>query len=229
MIFSRPLAKIATILAAAFSPTLAAGATLVDFTDLPEPAGFVYDLGFTTLTLTSENGAINANTPVDGCSAALLACQNDGLGVGPGDEIGGDERIIATFSNAVDVERILFLDLFLDPSLTEDETAVVEAATSGGSNFTLFFDGANVPYDDGGFLDAATPGLMDIVSLSFSVGDGNDDLGIPDFALAGLSVVERFDAPPPPTPIPLPPAGLMLLGALAGIVVLGARGRAASI
>jgi hypothetical protein len=179
------------------------------------------------VTLSAVGGTINFAQNFDGVrtgvctdSGGVLACDSDGLGVGD-DEIsipGGvavTEEVTVSFSNAVILQGLHFLDLFkhLDGSALESALVFVD-----GSSTALEFEATqtstgNMP----GYLfkALATP-VRVMSSLRFVPGEGNDGVGRPDFALAAIDVA----------PVPLPLGAALMLTAVGGLG-LWSRRRAA--
>lgn len=123
----------------------------------------------------------------EGGSAACgrLACAGDGVGINDDEISHGRERLTASFSNAVTLNSVQFLDLFGagrpgDP-VAEGAGMLIEFA-DGGSEFLTAF---GTDLGDAGYLDFAI-GLIDVMSISFFT---NTDLpASSDFALAGLDL-----------------------------------------
>ena len=119
-----------------------------------------------------------------GC--ASLACTNDGVGINDDEVSFGSERLTASFSSAVTVNRVHFLDLFGagpggDP-MAEGVGMLLEYA--GGGTASLSAVGTNWGGD--GYLDFAI-GLSNIMSISFFT-DADSGPSNSDFALAGLDL-----------------------------------------
>lgn len=121
----------------------------------------------------------------DRAACGKLNCSGDGVGIND-DEIGhGAERLKATFSSAVTLNSVQFLDLFGaghpgDP-VAEGAAMLIEFA--GGSNASRTVFGTDL--SDAGYLDYAI-GLSNIIGISFFT-----DAELPtnsDFALAGLDL-----------------------------------------
>lgn len=196
---------------------VAGSAALLDFTD-----DTAYDVqGTSSATGTLANGITWELLPTpatweltyvaDGPSAGQtppLAGDNDGVGVQePGttnDEVTGPvEMLTLTFSEKVILSGLFFLDLFTDGG-SEAEFSIVNV--DGGSDKTFE---AYETYVFGGFGFGEFTTKLVGTSFVFSVGNTNDAVASPDYALAGVDVA----------PIPLP-AGLLLMGtALAGLGV----------
>lgn len=198
---------------------VAGSAALLDFTDESMATG-TYDVqGTASASGTLANGITwellptpasweLTYAPAPAGDPAPLAGDNDGVGVqAPGtinDEITAPlEMLTLTFSEKVILSGLFFLDLFTDGA-SEAEFAIVNV--DGGSDRT--FEAYETFVVGGlGFGEFSTKLVG--TSFVFSVGNTNDDVASPDYALAGVDVA----------PIPLP-AGLLLMGtALAGLGV----------
>lgn len=218
----------ATAVALAFAPVSAGAATLLDFTvESPSLTGSV-GFGGITYAITGNPQAPNANQSFDGpsgaayCGAALLACKKDGFGVSD-DEITAvdnsgptpNQSITVTFSSAVNFLGFHALDLFRAADGDTRERAVVyrdgRRSTTSGFGALETIGGGNGGYR---FAEVFMGG---VTSLTFFARNGNDDVGNPDWALAGV-VVQA---------VPLPAAAWMLLAGLAGLGIVG-RKRAAA-
>jgi hypothetical protein len=189
---------------------------------------FAGDPGESLVTLASNVGTINFRQNYDGSkngvcagNGGVLACVSDGLGVND-DEIsvlGGvvvAEEVTVSFSTAVMLEGLHFLDLFMKGDQKDWESALVFA---DDSNDPLVFDAEQ---KRGGFRPGylfealATP--LRVTSLRFVPGSGNDNSGRPDFALAAIDVAIA--------PVPLPLGAALMLTAVGGLG-LWSRRRAA--
>lgn len=121
-----------------------------------------------------------------GAACGLLACANDGVGINDDEVTYGSERLTASFSSAVTLNRVHFLDLFGagpggDP-MAEGVGMLIEYA--GGSTASLSTLGTD--YGGGGYVDFAI-GLSNIMSISFFT-DAETGPSNSDFALAGLDL-----------------------------------------
>ena len=180
----------------------------VNWTITPLPVG-------STLTYTAFDGSGGVGVMPGG-----LAYENDGIGVysygvrggcdnkGDIDEISYScESVTLTFDTAVTVDSIQVLDLFGSETVLvyNDLNVLVGTITAQSAAGNNFYDG----YSTGTLSGGAT------TSLTFVAGPLNDSLntaGLPDFALAAITLA----------PIPVPAAGLLLLG---GLGALGAAKR----
>ena len=211
-----------TVAAAVLFTSAAAHAAIIDFT-VPgaTTSGSILGVGW---TLSSTDGPITF-TPQDGSTCAVLNCSGDGAGISD-DEVSSatttsGEVLKLTFNAPIQVTGLYFLDLYTsDLDSTDREQARVG---TDGTNFPLVFTASlsETPASDSGFL--AATGIVPIVLgagesiffTAFSVPGFNDDLGVNDFALAGV-VVEA---------IPIPPALFLFGTALVGTGFLARRRR----
>jgi hypothetical protein len=209
---------------AVFAPV--ASAAVVDFT--AGPVGGSAQLsgsigGGATYTMTGYPVGPNDNQAYDGFGledtspgtiASELAFVTDGHGVG-NDEIdtvrNRVESITLTFSKSVYIYGFAALDLYRD-LIGADPGEVMYMTTAGGQVFSLNYDaGINGIPGFGGY--AETDMFVRTTSVTFTVGATNDSVGKPDAALAAIDVA----------PVPVPAAGLMLLGALGGLAAMRRR------
>ncbi len=198
-----------TALAAAFGLAgAAATAGTIDFTADPvATTGSVDGFGYTITT----TGGMLSTTPYDGgnptpVNAFDLAFALDGAGVND-DEItmlmNGSQSIIVTFDQAVRLTGFAFLDLFRD-AIGDDSDEVGVVTVDGGTVLDIFAVdqfGAGAGYAERTGLGAIGR------AFAFTVRSGNDSVGQPDAALAALQVAA----------IPVPAAGVLLIGALGGL------------
>ena len=179
------------------------------------------------ITPLPTGSTLTYNTPYDGTSAPVgtdLALENDGVGVysngvrggcdpkGDLDEVSYScESLTITFAQDVLVDSIEVLDLFgTETVLVYDDNGVlvgtISALSGAGDNSV------------GGYSTGAIAGGY-TTSLTFVAGPLNDSpstAGLPDFALASINVAA----------IPVPAAGLLLLGGLGGLGMLKRRRKA---
>ena len=206
----------------------AAAAATIDFTKAS--TGTSGTIGSITWTMSSNIGTPNNSQLFDGQGSNLsgtgLALERDGYGVRSSidnsrkdDEItsirGGLEAITLTFSKAVNVSGVSFLDLFL-----------TYAGGIGEIGYAVFDDGTTVSAsgtdiaNSHGSLRAgyasATFAAIKTTSIKFFIGLTNDQQGLADGALASVDVA----------PVPVPGAGLLLLGGLGGLAVVRRARRA---
>ncbi len=171
------------------------------------------------LTYTAFDGGVStAPADVAASKAAIqalnpdLALENDGIGI-VDDEVTykptstSNESLTITFADEVTVDGIYVLDLF------GAETTLVYSGTTLVGTITAM-SGAGDNSLDGYSYIAFSTGVT-TTSLTFKAGPNNDAVGYfgkPDFALAAITLA----------PIPVPAAGLLLLG---GLGALGAAKR----
>jgi hypothetical protein len=162
-----------------------------------------------------DDGYDGKNTP-----SAPLAFMGDGIGIGGSDdEVTRGENLLLTFSRAVKITGIYFLDLFNGSQGEEiaDISGDVTATKTGTRNVSL--------NTIGGYEYLALDTGFTVLSLRFRA-DGTmsaqgkcvGDDGICDYALAGV----EYEL----APVPVPAAGLMLLSALGGVAALRRRKQA---
>jgi hypothetical protein len=199
--------------AMAMSASAASAATLVDFTDtaLFPDGSATPTIGGVGISLSRTGAAITQNLGDAPGPVGPLAGLSDGLGNGS-DEISFGARtpqsITVTFSEAVRVASLYFLDLFQAANGSDVERAI--ATFSGGETVSTM--ALVTPNDGVGFAENSSFSPILATSVTFTAGFGNDQLGSPDFALAGLA----FDV----APIPVPPSALFLGSSLLGFSVL---------
>ena len=204
----------AAAVAALVSFSNAADAAVIDFTSSTQfPSinaqpltGSVHGRSF---QVTSQPGGsvfgtdgINAGK----CSGLSLACDRDGLGVS-NDEIDGDrESITIEFSSLINVVEFYVLDLFTSRNGRNQE--VGSYRTFDGttwSNLIDFTADSNEVVNSGdiGFLAVAVN--LPVKAIEWSYSGANDNVGVGDYAVAGLAVT------------PLPAAAWFLLTGLGGL------------
>ncbi|MEM9146412.1 MAG: hypothetical protein AAGC57_09450 [Pseudomonadota bacterium] len=181
-------------------------------------------------TLMSTGGSIDttesvADDQANFCLGTLggspdFSCAHDGIGIGSSDadnnrdEIDSDETLKVSISETVEITAIYLLDFFF----TNGDNELAFADYSGSSQ--TFEPVENFDTSGNGF--AAFTGLSVTTNMiTFSAGDGNDNQGVGDFALAGIefNVIET-------EAIPLPGALPLLLTGIAGLGFFGWRRRA---
>ena len=224
-----------TIAGAAAGLVLATGvasaSTLIDFTSAA--TGTSGSVGGVNWTMSSNVGIVNNSQLFDGQDSLAslagtgLAFQRDGYGVRStidaqrnDDEIssmrGGMEAITLTFSKAVKLTSVAFLDLFMPANSKIGEVGY--ARLSDGT--VLSFAGSDIANANGsrraGYAGSAFAGLV-TTSISFYIGLTNDAKGVADGALASISVA----------PVPVPAAGLLLTAGLGGIAAVRRRRKTA--
>jgi len=167
--------------------------------------------------LTNDQLYNGSKLPTYPANAPTLALENDGIGiystydtVGDTDEVSyPHEWLDMSFTGTVSVTGIYVLDIYgLETVNVLDQ--------SGDSVCTISaIDPANSSKGGYGYCQLST--AVDVTSLSFMPGPVNDTVkgnGKPDFSLAALTLTVA--------PVPLPAAGLLLLG---GLGALGAAKR----
>lgn len=202
-------------LAATLMGSVGAFASTIDLTDdgsytaTATSASGVVDGVSWEITPIPVSASLTYNTPYDGGAAPVgagLAFENDGIGVSVGDDevTYPTESLVLTFGEAVTVESIAVLDLFG----LETMTVYADGMLVGTLNAT-FASGDN---SFGGYALYVLGSPVTATTLTFVPGSQNDSFGSPDFALAAITLA----------PVPVPAAGLLLLG---GLGLLGAAKR----
>lgn len=215
----RTLKTLALAFAAGLLGAAGASASTIDLTDAGSYTAGASSANGTVDGVAWEitpvpNSAILTYTPYDGTGTAVgapLAFEIDGIGIGQGDDevTHPTETLVMTFDEEVDVLGIYVLDLFGDETVTiydqnNVQIALITATSPSGNNSV------------GGYTYYAFAAATPVTSLTFVPGNGNDNAGNPDFAMAGIELAA----------IPVPAAGLLLLGAL-GMLGLARRRKAA--
>jgi len=218
--------------AALVGSAFGASAATIDFTSAATgTSGTVNGIGW---SMSSNVGKVNNSQLFDGqdslpsLSGTGLAFQRDGYGVRSyldltkgDDEIttmvgNGLEAITITFTKPVLFTGISFLDLYIAKGAKVGEVGLAKL-----SNGTLF----SVPGVDltnlkgskrAGYAALNVAGLK-TNSIRIYIGNTNDGQGAPDGALASVSVA----------PVPVPAAGLLLVGGLGGLAALRRKRKAA--
>lgn len=205
--------------------SVGASAATIDFTSAS--TGTSGSAAGGTWTLTTNVGTLTNAQAFDGQGSDLsstgLALQRDGYGVQSAfdaarndDELtaisGGQELVTLTFSKAVRLLSFSFLDLFLPPNGGNGEVGY--AMADDGTILSAF--GTDLANTNGslraGYASAAGGGII-TKSIRFYVGIINDTQGRADGALASVDVA----------PVPVPAAGMLLIGALGGLAMVRRR------
>ena len=216
-----------TLAALAFAPLMAlpAAAATIDFTDGTWTAGMAPSqvVDGVTVTLTGFRH-VNATGQVRQREVNFSASEgHDGVGISD-DEISkfadAYESLVLTFSEAVNVTGLGFLDLFVTYGKTPQEGPREIARVEFDNGIVRHF-GAVQNFGMG------LPGALEVsfkpittTQLTFTLpglGNGdlsnNDGVGVPDYSLASVTC-------DPISPVPLPAAGWMLLAGVAGLAGL---------
>lgn len=204
---------------AIFAGATAASAGVIDFTSASTGTTGSILGGSVTWKMTA-NGILNNSQAYDGTykpAGAPLSFETDGYGVGlKDDEITTStkkqEVITLTFSKATLINALYFLDLFQSKNGATVEMGQV--SFDGASPMSLI---ASDIVNSGapGYVSAMFKPIRATV-LTFFVADTNDAYGFADGALAGVGIA----------PVPVPAAGLMLMGGLGGLAALRRRKKA---
>jgi hypothetical protein len=208
--------------AALFAGATTADAYVIDFTDAGTGSSGSIFHGTVSWTMTAS-GILNNSQSFDGNSAPSgtgLSFQTDGYGVGAhDDEITNYannkmEWIKVTFSAPVLVNAIAFLDLFQSKDGSSQE--VGQAAINGGFPIISLYANDIAGTGASGFVGASFAAIS-VTEIFFTVLSSNDNYGFADGALAGIGLA----------PVPVPAAGLLLLGGLGGLAAVRRRRKAA--
>lgn len=216
-VFTAAAMALGTICAAS-----ASGAYVIDFTKASTgTSGTLYG-GSVSWTMTASD-VLNNSQAFDGNSMPSgtgLSFETDGYGVGKNDDEITNfannkwEWVKVSFSAPVMVDALYFLDLFQAKDGSSLEVA--QASINGGfpviSMFATDVAGTGAP----GFV-GTTFAAISVTEIFFTVLSSNDAYGYADGALAGIGIA----------PVPVPAAGLLLLGGLGGLAVLRRRRKTA--
>ncbi|MFM2354562.1 MAG: hypothetical protein RLZZ528_298 [Pseudomonadota bacterium] len=197
----------------------AASATVIDFTDASTGHSGALFGGSVTWTMTAS-GALNNSQAFDGKttpSVPGLSFETDGYGVGVKDDeittsTKAQEWITVSFSAPVLIDAIYFLDLFV---AKDNSSLEVGVATVNGGSPIINLTATDVAGTGSGFVGATFAPIL-ASYITFTVLSSNDAFGFADGALAGIGIA----------PVPVPAAGLLLLGGLGGLAALRRRKRA---
>lgn len=193
-----------------------ANAAILDFTDTSGAGNGATSGNFagTTYQLSTDDGTITFNGTQDGstCDTAVLACTGDGVGIGDDEvsavAVGDDQELTITFGNTLTLDAIYLLDLFTSTNGNEYEQATV---TYDGGTVVIDADPDERPNGDSGYRAFKFTNPIMTSFLTFSAptdGSFNDQLGVNDYAVAGISAV------PLPAALPIFGTGLGLIGLL---------------
>ena len=196
----------------------AASASVIDFTRASTGTTGTILGGTVNWTMTA-NGVLNNSQAFDGKTTPVgspLSFQTDGYGVGAkDDEITttpkSQEIITLTFDKATLIDAIYFLDLFVARVGGSKEVGV---ATFDGLTQVLL-TATDLANTGSGYVAATFAPILATV-VTFTVLDSNDAYGYADGALAGVGIA----------PVPVPAAGLLLVGGLGGLAALRRRKKA---
>lgn len=199
----------------------AANAYVIDFTKASTGTSGSLFQGAVSWQLTAS-GILNNSQAFDGTSAPSgtgLAFETDGYGVGRNDDEitttpKGQEWIEITFSAPVLIDAVYFLDLFVSPDQSSYE--VGQASINGGNPIVSLAATEIARSGAPGFV-ASTFAPIYATVIRFTMLSSNDSFGYADGALAGIGIA----------PVPVPAAGVLLLGGLAGLGLLRRRRKAA--
>ncbi len=208
----------AVVSAAIGFAAMTANAAVIDFTSASTGASGALGNG-TTWTMTAS-GQLNNSQLFDGNavpSGSGLSFERDGYGVGANDDeitstAKSQEWIEVTFSAPTLINAFYFLDLFV---ARDGSNLEVGQALVNGTNTYLLSATDIAGSGAGGFVGSVFKPILATV-IRFTVLSSNDNFGFADGALAGIGLA----------PVPVPAAGLMLMGGLAGLGALRRRKKA---
>lgn len=213
-----------------FAASYGASGATIDFTAGGFAGAVSVDTDPMTMIVASPTPITNGQRQ-DGITCPTgLDCSFDGIGIRD-DELGGNETVTFSWDDPVALTGIHFLDLFrASDNDTAPETAqfvltYADPTTAANETYTHraeeVFGNRNSGYS---FFQFRAPQI--ISSVLFSVIDtGNDNVGVGDYAIAGL---EFTRATTPNNPVPVPAAAWFMVSALAGYGALGRRRRKAT-
>ncbi len=201
-----------------------ANADLIDFTSAGTGSTGTLFGGSVSWNMISS-GKLNNSQAFDGIataatSASGLSLQTDGYGVGAkDDEIttlanGEQEWIRVSFSSPVLVNALYFLDLYISKDGTSTELAM--ASINGGFPIVSTYATDVAGHDRPGFAFSTFAPIL-VSEIFFTILSSNGNGNFADGALAGIGLA----------PVPVPAAGLLLLGGLGGLAALRRKRKAA--
>lgn len=216
-----PFLKKITVAAVATVMTCSsAAATTLDFTTGILPFEGT-EFGGWTLTFNPNAPAIfeAGDGVINLPNGDTLAGTTDGVGILPNDEIDGPveetdpptEWATLTFTTDVILTNVYGLDHFKDANRDADDQEEMRVTVGAVPGTIDAFKDATAPCCNVGFSDLET-NLVGSV-FTFWAGSGNDAAGLPNWALAGVTV----------QPIPLPASAFLLLGAVGGLAAMRRR------
>lgn len=196
----------------------AANAAVIDYTSASTGASGTIGNG-TTWTMTAS-GPLNNTQLYDGKTKPVgtgLSFERDGYGVGlKDDEITttakSQEWIEVRFSAPTLINAFYYLDLFVAKNRSNLE---IGQALVNGTNVYQLAATDIAGSGAGGFVGTIFKPIFATV-IRFTVLSSNDNFGFADGALAGIGLAA----------VPVPAAGMMLMGGLAGLGALRRRKRA---